>query len=281
MSMETDRDRSTPKPPTAAPLRLCLATQNPHKVSELYALLTAMLPSLQGRLSLVSLAELGVHDDVVEDGETFADNARKKAEAAHRRTGLWSLADDSGLMVDALDGAPGVHSARYAGEPRSDARNLAALLEALRGVPTAQRTARFQCTLCLVGRDALGEVCLLRSGRCEGTLRSDPLGLHGFGYDPLFVPNPAELHAAGLPAALCGRTFAELTADQKNRLSHRTRAVQALSPLLIALCEALSDAGDAGAPGRHVSPLRRLPATQPEISTEAAHDSLPSAAVLG
>ena len=142
MSMETDRDRSTPKPPTAAPLRLCLATQNPHKVSELYALLTAMLPSLQGRLSLVSLAELGVHDDVVEDGETFADNARKKAEAAHRRTGLWSLADDSGLMVDALDGAPGVHSARYAGEPRSDARNLAALLEALRGVPTAQRTAR-------------------------------------------------------------------------------------------------------------------------------------------
>lgn len=265
------------KSPTAAPLRLCLATQNPHKVTELYALLMAMLPSLHGRLSLVSLAELGVHDDVVEDGETFAANARKKAEAAHRRTGLWALADDSGLMVDALDGAPGVHSARYAGEPRSDTRNLEALLEALRGVPTAQRTARFACTLCLVGSDALGELCLTRSGRCEGTLRGDPLGLHGFGYDPLFVPNPAELHAAGLPAALCGRTFAELVPEQKNRLSHRTRAVQALAPLLIELC----DGHEARAQERQpVSPLRRLPATLPEISTEAAHDSLPSEAVL-
>lgn len=301
------------------PLRLCLATQNPHKVTELLALLEKIVPSLRGCLELVSLAELGVRDEVEEDGETFADNARKKAQAAHRRTGLWSLADDSGLQVDELDGAPGVNSAYYGGLPRSDARNLAALLAALRGVPTVRRTARFSCTLCLYGTDALGEFSLIRSGRCEGTLRGDPIGLNGFGYDPLFVPNPAELHAAGLPAALCGRTFAELTADQKNCLSHRTRAVHELAPLLALLVDAIRSAGpssfgdragSAGS-GSGVSPLRRHitppsvsadPSAGSEPTSEAdspealaddsdedpdeslskpAHDSLPSAAVLG
>lgn len=261
-----------------APLRLCLATQNRHKVTELQALIETLMPQLAGRLQLVSLAELGVHDEVIEDGETFAENARIKAEAAHQRTGLWSLADDSGLMVDALGGAPGVHSARYGGEPRSDARNMAVLITTLGDVPTAQRTARFVCTLCLHGRDALGTVTRLRSGRCEGILRRDPLGLHGFGYDPLFVPDPAELHAADLPAALCGRTFAELLPEQKNGLSHRARALLAMGPLLLALCAGHET-------GEPVTPLRRLPDSPSDSRREGpsnlAHDGLPSAALLG
>ena len=218
--------------------RLVLATQNAHKVQELLAILHAAAPELAGQLTLVSLAELGIGDEVVEDGASFADNALIKARAAHERTGLWALADDSGLEVTALQGAPGVQSARYGGEPRSDARNLAALLAALSAVPAAQRGARFVCTLALYGRDkpAQAPIARLREGQCRGALLFAPSGTQGFGYDPIFVPDPSELAAAGLAGAqLAGKTYAELSAAQKNQLSHRTRAVAAMVAVLRAL----------------------------------------------
>lgn len=202
-------------------LRLLFATHNRHKVEELRALVGAHLPA--GALQVETLAE---HDlpEPVEDGETFEDNARIKALAAYQATGLWSLADDSGLECDALAGAPGVHSARYAGEPRSDARNLQKLLTALEQVPEARRTARFRCALCLVGPREF-----VRAGVCEGTLLRAPRGQGGFGYDPIFVPRPEEAAALGLPT---GVTLAELRAEEKNRLSHRARALMAMVPVL-------------------------------------------------
>lgn len=220
-----------------APVVLCLATQNRHKVEELLALLVGLAPELQGRMRLTSLADLGVQDDVVEDGATFADNAIIKARAAHERTGLWSLSDDSGLEVDALAGAPGIHSARWAGEPRSDGRNIDKLLTDLAQVPASQRQAQFACTLCLYGQPE-GQSrpqIVVRQGVCRGTLRDSLAGRGGFGYDPLFVPDPQELAAAGLPDSLRGLTYAELSSEDKNRLSHRTRAVAALLPDLLAL----------------------------------------------
>lgn len=195
-------------------MKLLFATHNRHKVRELAALLENA-----PRLQLLSLADLGLPDDVVEDGATFAENALKKARAAHERSGLWALADDSGLQVGALGGAPGVHSARYGGEPRSDARNRAALLVALRDVGPERRGARFHCTLCLYG---LGRQ-VLKSGECHGTLLAAPRGDQGFGYDPLFVPAGHE------------RTLAEMSLAEKNRLSHRARAMAAMVPVLLQL----------------------------------------------
>lgn len=219
------------------PIRICLATQNRHKVEELQSLLVSLAPDLSGQVVLTSLGELGIHDDVIEDGATFADNARIKAQAAFARTGLWSLSDDSGLEVVALGGAPGIHSARWGGEPRSDLRNIDKLLSDLRDVPAADRRAQFHCTLCLYGQPA-GSVApqvIWRDGLCTGTLRESLLGQGGFGYDPLFVPDLAELVSSGLPAERAGLTYAELRADEKNRLSHRTRALLALLPDLRAL----------------------------------------------
>ncbi|HMY57424.1 MAG TPA: non-canonical purine NTP pyrophosphatase [Pseudomonadota bacterium] len=224
------------------PLVLCLATQNRHKVEELLALLLTLAPDLQGQVKLTSLAELGITDEVVEDGETFADNALIKAKAAWLRTGLWSLSDDSGLMVDALCGKPGIHSARWGGEPRSDRRNIDKLLSDLHDVPDEKRQAQFVCTLCLYGqsKQSAAPQVVLREGICKGTLRTTLAGTSGFGYDPLFVPTAAELANAGLAAEKYGLTYAELPADDKNRLSHRTRAVLALLPDLRRLIGQLS-----------------------------------------
>ncbi len=205
--------------------RLVFATHNQGKVRELQDL-CAGLPGL----AVVTLASLGVPDDVVEDADTLLGNARKKAHAACAHTGLPALADDSGLEVDALHGAPGVHSARYAGEPRSDQRNLQKLLDALAGVPPERRTARFRCCLCLC-RPAPGEETVTE-GTLEGSLIDAPRGTSGFGYDPIFVPAPAELAAAGLDPGLAGRTLAELALEQKNRMSHRARALVRLLPAL-------------------------------------------------
>lgn len=220
-----------------APLVLCLATQNRHKVGELQALLATLAPELLDRVTLTSLGELGISEEVVEDGSTFAANAILKAKAACERTGLWALSDDSGLQVDALGGAPGIHSARWAGEPRSDERNLAKLLTELAEVPPDQRQARFTCALCLYGQPA-GQAqpqIIVREGACRGSLRDTVAGGGGFGYDPLFVPDLAELVSSGLSAERAGLTYAELRADEKNRLSHRTRALLALLPDLRAL----------------------------------------------
>lgn len=210
-------------------MRLLFATHNRHKVAELQALLAPALAQHAvppgGPLEIVTLADLGLPEPV-EDGDTLEANARIKARAAHAATGLWSLADDSGLLCDALGDAPGVHSAYYGGHPRSDERNRMALLQALAEIPDDRRGARFRCILCLVGPDDEA----LRGGTLTGRILRAGRGEGGFGYDPLFVPDEAEAEAAGVPP---GMTLAELNPGQKNRLSHRARAMAAMVPVLI------------------------------------------------
>lgn len=225
-----------------APLSVCLATHNAHKVAELRALLQRYAPPLASLLRLQSLAELGVHEAANEDGSDCPSNAYKKARHAAERTGLWSLADDSGLFVDALGGAPGVHSARYGGEPgegqSQDARNRQVLLAALAPIPAAGRGAHFLCVLCLhppVGAGSAAMAALYAEGTCHGQLLLAESGGGGFGYDPLFVPDDAELARAGLAADRQGLSFGVLSSDEKNQLSHRTRALLGLLPALTLL----------------------------------------------
>ncbi len=198
-------------------LSVVLATQNEGKLSEL-RLLLADLP-----IHVLSVRDaLGASLDVVEDGATFSDNAIIKARAVCRATHLVSLADDSGLEVDALGGRPGVRSARFAHEHATDAENNAKLLRELADIPEAQRSARFRCVLALVTptSDAPSTV----DGVCEGSIARAPRGTSGFGYDPLFVV-----------AGEGGRTLAELSEHEKNGISHRGRAMRALRPLLVQL----------------------------------------------
>jgi XTP/dITP diphosphohydrolase len=161
---------------------------------------------------------------IVEDGATFEENSVKKARAIATSSHMLTLADDSGLEVDALDGAPGPRSARYAHERATDAENNAALLAALAALPDAVRArplaARFRCVLALIDPYASDPEPIVVEGRCEGTLTRTPRGSGGFGYDPLFVVGGAE------------KTMAELTEAEKNALSHRARAFAALRPLL-------------------------------------------------
>lgn len=193
---------------------LLFATRNAGKVAELREL-TAGLPIEVRSLDGLDLPE------VEEDGDTFAANAIKKALAVSEATGLPALADDSGLEVDALSGAPGVFSARYAGPDADDEANNAKLLQALDGVAAGKRTARFRSTLALadVAGD-LGRECILASGTCEGSILTERQGTGGFGYDPLFFS--PEL----------GVTFAEAGVGPKNQLSHRARAMKLLLPKL-------------------------------------------------
>jgi XTP/dITP diphosphohydrolase len=184
-------------------MKLLLATHNPGKKAEYVALLQGL------ELELVTLADLGITDVIAEDGETFAQNALLKARGYAKATGLLTLADDSGLEVDALGGAPGIYTARYGGEGLSDEERYRLLLRNLQGVPDEQRTARFRCVIALAWPDGRTE---LAEGVCEGRIAHEPRGEHGFGYDPVFY----------LPEF--GRTMAELPAEVKNRLSHRARA---------------------------------------------------------
>ena len=162
---------------------------------------------------LVSLSDLGIDVDVDETGVTYAENATLKAEAYARLSGLPTLADDSGLEVDGLDGEPGVRSARYAGEDATDDDRIAFLLQKLNNIPKEMWTARFRCVIALTRPDAPVE---LYEGRCEGVITDRPRGASGFGYDPLFyIPD-------------MDRTMAELSFDEKNRVSHRGRASQSV-----------------------------------------------------
>ena len=196
---------------------LLVSTTNPHKVSELRAVLGPLGYEV---LSLDSLPTLP--PEPVEDADTFAENARIKARAYAHATGTPCLAEDSGLEVDALGGAPGVHSARYSGEggPRADRdrANNEKVLAALRGVPTEKRGARFVCAMCLAAPD--GTVLAESTGTCEGVMATEPRGENGFGYDPLLY----------LP--VLGRTSAELGPEEKNRVSHRGEAARALAEKL-------------------------------------------------
>ena len=196
---------------------ILVATTNPGKLAELTAMLDLDIDWL-------SLADFPDTPDVAEDGQTFDQNARKKAVAYAKAAGCWTIADDSGLVVDALDGAPGVRSARFSGEPARDENrtlldhnNMAKILELLKDVPTEKRTARFVCSLCLASPK---EILIETQGQFEGIIAHNPAGNNGFGYDPIFfVPS-------------LGKTAAQLTAEEKNAISHRGNAIRKLKPLL-------------------------------------------------
>jgi XTP/dITP diphosphohydrolase len=191
-------------------LKVILATQNQGKVREFSALLSELGWTIT---SLPDSAPI-----VVEDGTTFEENARKKAEETARALQLPVLADDSGLEVDALGDRPGVYSARYAGESATDQDNNNKLLKELAGVEDSKRTARFVCVLAFA---VPGSETLLVRGECEGVLLKELRGEGGFGYDPLFyVPE-------------LGKTFAELSSEEKNRISHRAKALRSLLSLLV------------------------------------------------
>src|SRR5688500_1545288 len=196
--------------------RVVLASANPKKVVELREILDG------AGLDIELVPRPPELPEVVEDADTFVGNARLKAAALLAATGLPALADDSGLEVDALDGAPGVWSARYAGEGAGDAANNTKLLLALREVPAERRTARFRASLALADvAGPLGDEVLTADGVCEGVILDAPRGTGGFGYDPLFF------------APELGQTFAEAGVGPKGHLSHRARAMRAIAPRLL------------------------------------------------
>ncbi len=197
--------------------RLLVATRSEHKLRELGELL-----SLE-RGELVSLDQLGVVGDPVEDGATFASNAAIKARFGVEATGLPTLADDSGLEVDALDGGPGIRTRRYAGEGATDADNNAKLLATLEGLPPDRRRARYVCVLALA---VPGQRLVFARGTCRGRIATEQRGTGGFGYDPIFEP------ASEAPG---GRTFGLWSADEKHAVSHRARAARRMAPRLAAL----------------------------------------------
>lgn len=191
---------------------IVLASNNTGKLREISQLLANL------DVAVVPQSRFGVPESE-ETGLTFVENAILKARNASRHTGYPAIADDSGLEVDALDGAPGVHSARYAGKEAGDTANVKKLLAALHDIPDAERTARFQCVIAYL-RHAHDPMPLIAQGTWEGRIAAAPRGANGFGYDPVFV----------VPGRGC--TAAELPADEKNRLSHRGQALRALAAAL-------------------------------------------------
>lgn len=192
-------------------VKLLIATHNPGKIEE-YEELLAGLP-----LELTYPAQEGLDIEVAETGASFAENARLKAAAYTRASGLVALADDSGLEVDALGGEPGIHSARYAGTGASDKERYRLLLEKLREVPWEERTARFRCVIAVA---TPGGQVHTAEGICEGIIAFAPKGEHGFGYDPVFYLQEY------------GKTMADLPPETKNKISHRARAVQRAREIL-------------------------------------------------
>ena len=211
---------------------LVLATRNRGKIREIERILTD-LP-----IRLVSLSEYGDAPTVVEDGTSYLENARKKAVVQAHHTGEWAMGEDSGIEVDALDGAPGIYSARYSGDPASrpgdapggasDLSNNRKLLAGLEGVPEEKRTARYRCVV--VVADPSGTEIATAEGTCEGRVGREERGTSGFGYDPLFV----------VPE-FSGQTMAELGPEIKNRISHRARALAELREKLGAKLASGSD----------------------------------------
>jgi len=204
--------------------RILVATTNPGKIAELRAMLDL-------DVQWVGLSDFAGIGEIVEDGATFAENARKKATGYAKATGLWTVADDSGLVVDALGGAPGVKSARFSGEKLEvedrtliDHRNIAKVLKLLEDVPREKRTARFVCCLCLGSPE---KILIETQGTVEGFIAEKEIGENGFGYDPIFfVPH-------------LNKTVGQLTAEEKNAISHRGNAILKLKPLLAQLLKTL------------------------------------------
>lgn len=188
------------------------ASRNRHKIEEIDAI------TKKFGMHIISRDEAGVPDiEITEDGQTFEDNSLKKAREIMKLCGQITIADDSGLMVDCLNGAPGVYSARFAGEDGNDEKNNQKLLMLLEGVPEEKRTAEFVSVITMVYPD--GNIITAR-GECRGRIITEPAGDNGFGYDPLFVPDGYD------------RTFAQLTAEEKNSVSHRAAALEKLKKLL-------------------------------------------------
>ncbi|MEG1523616.1 MAG: XTP/dITP diphosphatase [Clostridia bacterium] len=193
-------------------MKLIIASNNAHKVVEIREILS------QDFSEMVTLKEAGLDIDVVEDGKTFLENAVKKAETVLIASGFSAaLADDSGLIVDAIGGAPGVYSARYAGEGHNDTDNNAKLMQDMSSVSDERRSCRFACAIALA---RLGRETVTAIGYCEGRLLREAHGNNGFGYDPYFYYEPFS------------KTFAELSPEQKNSISHRKRALEALKEKL-------------------------------------------------
>jgi XTP/dITP diphosphohydrolase len=198
--------------------RILVATTNPGKIAELKAMLEA-------NVQWLSLSDFDNIGQIKEDGSTFAENARKKAIGYAKATGLWTIADDSGLVIDALGGAPGVKSARFSGTKDKDRtlldhKNMAKVLKLLEGVPREKRTAKFVCCLCLASPE---KILAETEGTLEGLIADREMGESGFGYDPIFfVPH-------------LNKTVAQLTRQQKNAISHRGNAIRKLKPILAQL----------------------------------------------
>ena len=191
-------------------MKLVLASRNKKKIEELRTLLCEEFENVE----ILSLDDVGITDEIEEDGVTFEENALIKARVA-ATSGYIGVGDDSGLCVEALGGAPGIYSARYAGEHGNDPKNNALLLEKLKNVPDEQRTARFVCTVCCTYPDGREIVV---TGKCEGKIGYEPKGEGGFGYDPVFMVGD--------------KSFAELTSEEKDKISHRGNALKALAEAL-------------------------------------------------
>jgi XTP/dITP diphosphohydrolase len=204
--------------------RLVVATRSAHKLKELRELLGPL------DAELVSLEDAGIPGDAIEDGETFSANAAKKARFFAALSGLPTLADDSGLEVDALGGGPGVRTRRYAGENATDEENNVKLLGALAGLGAERRGARYRCTLALAMPELSGPrggiPIRFAHGTCEGRIATEPRGEGGFGYDPIFEP---AVEAPG------GRTLGQWSAEAKNRVSHRGKAARQMHKTLLGL----------------------------------------------
>ena len=197
-------------------MKLVLATRNQGKVRELTEMLSdTSTENVSQQIEVISLNAYPHAPEVIEDGKTYMENAAKKASVIAEYTGYLTLADDAGLEVDALNGAPGINSKRWAGEDATDAIRIAKLLQALEGV--TDRRARFVAAIAVVHPDATPEGVL---GVCEGHIRHAPVGESGFGYDPVFVPQGYD------------QTFAELGEEIKNRISHRAKALEKVLALL-------------------------------------------------
>lgn len=209
-------DSSPVSEPRSVPPRVVLATRNRHKIDELHAILAATGVEVE----LLGVDAFPGVPDVAETGVTFAENALLKAVDVSARTGLPAIADDSGLCVDVLGGAPGIFSARWAGKHGDDKANLDLLLAQLGDIADEHRGAHFACAAALALPDGTR---IVREGRIDGTLLHARRGTNGFGYDPIFLPDG------------CDRTTAEMPAAEKNAISHRTRAFQALAKDLAAL----------------------------------------------
>lgn len=187
---------------------IVFATNNPHKLEEVRQI-------LGNTVEIKSLAEIGCHDDIAETGKKLEENAILKARYVSEKYGADCFADDTGLEVDALGGAPGVYSARYAGDAHDSAANMAKLLKEMEG--RGDRRARFRTVIALISDGKLQLV----EGKVEGTIATQPHGSGGFGYDPIFIPSEAD-----------GKSFAEMTAAEKNAISHRGRAIHELTKIL-------------------------------------------------